>query len=113
MNDTLGVIPDNDPTGVTRDITLSGAGQVGTARLNVDITHPFIGDLVISISKDGRAPIELLREDLVEGNRLMRSFTVPDFAGLDAAGVYTLHVVDAAAGDQGTLNRWNLEVLLQ
>jgi len=113
MNDTLGVIPDNDPTGVTRDITLSGAGLVGTARLNVDITHPFIGDLVISISKDGRAPIELLREDLVEGNRLMRSFTVPDFAGLDAAGVYTLHVVDAAAGDQGTLNGWNLEVLLQ
>jgi subtilisin-like proprotein convertase family protein len=113
MNDTLGVIPDDDPTGVRSDITLTGAGSIATARVQVDITHPFIGDLVISIEKDGGAPVELLREDLVEGNRLMRSFTVTDFAGLGAAGTYTLHVVDAATGDQGTLNSWSLELLLE
>lgn len=112
-NDTLGVIPDNDPAGVTSDIVLSGAGTVATARVSVDITHPFIGDLILSIVKDGGAPVELMRENLVEGNHLMRSFTVPDFVGLDAAGTYTLTAVDAASGDQGTLNGWSLEVVLQ
>jgi subtilisin-like proprotein convertase family protein len=39
-----------------------------------------------------------------------QSFTVTSFNGLDAAGNWTLVIVDTAASDAGRLNRWSLEV---
>lgn len=110
MNDTLAVIPDNDSAGVDSDIVIAEGGTISTVRVTVDITHTFIGDLTVSISKDGGSAIELMSEELVEGDRLMRTFTVEGLTG-DAAGTYTLNVADTAAVDQGTLNSWSIEIL--
>ncbi len=112
MNDTLGVIPDNDMAGVDSDIVITESGTISTVRVTIDVTHSFIGDLVVSISKDGGSAIELMREDLVEGDRLMRTFTVEGLSG-DAAGTYTLNVADLAEVDQGTLNSWSIEILTE
>ena len=52
-------------------------------------------------------------KELVDGTMLMRTFTVDDLVGSDAAGTCTLHVVDGAARDEGTLNSWNLEIITE
>jgi subtilisin-like proprotein convertase family protein len=79
--------------------------------VTVDITHPFIADLVISVAKDGGAPVELLREEYAEGTSLVRTFPVDAFNGGPAAGTWTLHVADVAGGDAGTLNAWSIEIV--
>ncbi|MEM9067715.1 MAG: proprotein convertase P-domain-containing protein [Myxococcota bacterium] len=112
-NDTLGVIPDADPAGVSSDITIDGSGTIATLRVAVDITHTFIGDLTISIAKDGGTPTTLLTEELIDGTMLMREFTVDALVGEAAAGTYTLTVVDGADVDEGTLNRWSVEILTE
>ncbi len=113
MNDTLQIIPDNDPAGVTSEITIAESGTIATVRVTVDVTHSFIGDLTIGISKDGGAETPLLTRALIEGTRLMRTFTVPELVGQDAAGTYTLHVVDDVRNDEGTLNAWSLEIVTE
>ncbi len=109
-NDTLVVIPDNDSTGITSDIDVTGAGTIATLRVTVNLTHSFIGDLTIGVSKDGGTEATLLSEELVEDTMLVRTFTVEDFNGDAAAGTYSLHIVDGAARDEGTLNSWSVEI---
>ncbi|HJK94072.1 MAG TPA: proprotein convertase P-domain-containing protein [Polyangiaceae bacterium LLY-WYZ-15_(1-7)] len=112
-NETLQVIPDEDATGVTSDITIDGAGTIATLRVTVNITHPFIADLVIGLAKDGGDELELLREEYVDGTMLVRTFTVDGLNGEAAAGTYTLRVADIAGGDEGTVNSWSVEILTE
>jgi subtilisin-like proprotein convertase family protein len=112
-NETPVAIPDDDPAGITSAIPITGAGNVGAARVTVNITHPFLADLVVSVSKDGGTPVELLREEYVEDTVLVRTFPVDAFNGQPAAGSWTLHVADVAGGDVGTLNAWSLELVTQ
>lgn len=110
-NTTPLAIPDDDPTGVASDISITGAGNVAAVRVTVDIAHPFLADLVISIAKDGGTPVELLREEYAEGTTLVRTFPVDAFNGQPAAGTWTLRVSDVAGGDTGTLNAWSIEIV--
>ena len=109
-NETLQVIPDNDTTGVSSDIEITGAGNIATVRVTVNITHSFIGDLTITVAKDGGSPVTLLSEEFVDDTMLVRTFTVEDFNGEAAAGTYTLNVSDRASADEGTLNSWSVEI---
>ena len=43
-------IPDNDPTGITRELTADSAGNVASLEVTVDISHTWIADLQVSIS---------------------------------------------------------------
>jgi subtilisin-like proprotein convertase family protein len=110
-NETLQVIPDDDATGVSSTIALTGAGNIATLRVTVNLTHPFMADLVVSLSKDGGAATELMREQYVDDTMLVRTFTVNALDGQAAAGNYTLTVADTAGGDEGTLNGWSVEVI--
>lgn len=112
-NNTAYPIPDGSPAGVVSDITIAGAGNIAAARVTVNITHPFLADLVIGVSKAGGPTVELLREHYVEDTVLVRTFPVDAFNGLAAPGTYTLHVADVAAGDEGTLHGWSLEVVTE
>lgn len=112
-NDTLRVIPDNDPAGASSDITLTGEGTIATARVTANLTHTFFADLLVTLRKDGGSPIELMREQYISGTMLMRTFTVDGLNGQAAAGTYTLHVADLAASDEGTLNGWSIEVVTE
>ena len=48
------VIPDNAPGGVTSSIVVpAGAPTVGDLDVDVNITHSWVGDLVLSLEKDG------------------------------------------------------------
>jgi hypothetical protein len=98
-------IPDNDPTGVDVSIPVAGvAGAKGLA-VSVNISHTYSGDLVLTLEKDG-AVVKVLRQN--EGGS---THDIVDTYNLTAAelgpnvnGTWTLHVVDTAAVDVGTVN---------
>lgn len=101
-------IPDDAPDGVTDVIEVGeGLGAVDTVTVTVAITHTYVGDLTVSLSHGGRT---MTLHDRSGGNRddLSLLLTVDHFAGLDAAGAWTLQVVDSAAVDEGTLVDWSL-----
>ncbi len=108
-NETLAVIPDNDTTGVSSVITVPDGGSITATRVTVNISHPFLADLTVTLT-NGSSTVTLLSEETIEGTSLMRTFTVSDFNGEDSAGAWTLQVVDGAARDEGTLDSWSLEI---
>lgn len=109
-NDTLGVIPDNDTAGVSSDIEVPDAGTIAAVRVHVDITHAFPFDLTLTLQRVGGGEVVLVENPDTEDPAFVRSFTLADFNGEDAAGTWRLVVSDGAAGDEGTLNSWALEV---
>jgi len=43
-------IPDNNPTGVSSDIEIATAGKLEAMALSLDITHTWVGDLIITLT---------------------------------------------------------------
>lgn len=103
-------IPDNTTAGITSDITLTGTGNIRALAVNVAISHTFIGDLTIRLQRVGGREIVLLREQLIEGTSLTRTFTADGFVGEPVAGTWRLTVVDGAAADTGRLESWSMDV---
>ncbi|MAQ16165.1 MAG: hypothetical protein CMN30_15415 [Sandaracinus sp.] len=108
-NDTLVVIPDADSNGVTSTIEVGESATITAVRATVNLSHPFIADLTVTLTK-GDTTVELLHEEYVGDTMLVRTFTLDEFNGEDMAGTWTLGLVDGAARDQGTLNAWSLEI---
>ncbi|RRR99284.1 S8 family serine peptidase [Glycomyces terrestris] len=86
----------------------------GTARSNstvaVNITHTWRGDLAISlIAPDGTAYTLKTASSGDSADNVIATYTV-NLANETAAGTWTLRIVDAYAGDTGTLNSWTLEL---
>lgn len=103
-------IPDNDPSGVSSDIVITDTGTIGVLRAHVAITHSFPAELTVRLSRVGGREFVLLREALIDGPNLERTFTVDGFAGQDLEGTWRLTVVDGAANDVGTFDRWSLDI---
>jgi C1A family cysteine protease len=102
-------IPDNDPTGVSSDVTLTSSAAVATVKVTVDVTHTYVGDLKVSLTH-GATTVVLQANQGGGTADLVKTFTVEGFAGAPAGGVWKLTVVDTASMDEGTLNRWSIAV---
>jgi extracellular elastinolytic metalloproteinase len=109
-------IPDKDPAGVNSAVTLTGAGAVKAVQLDVDITHTYIGDLVVAVlSPNGKSAMLHNRAGGGQDN-LIVSYTVENapalaqFTGDPAQGSWTLMISDLAGRDVGKLNRWSIAV---
>ena len=55
-------IPDNNPTGVSVDVPVTGVDGAKGLAVSVDITHTYRGDLVVTLLKDGTA-VKTLSQD--------------------------------------------------
>ncbi|HLL24039.1 MAG TPA: proprotein convertase P-domain-containing protein, partial [Kofleriaceae bacterium] len=101
-------IPDNNPAGVSTDITVSGlTGSLGLT-VSLDITHPYKGDLKVTLLKDG-APLKVLHDRAGgSADNIVQSYTLTAAEVGAANGKYTLKVVDTAAQDSGTVNKVTL-----
>lgn len=105
-------IPDNNPTGASADINVTGVTGVTGATVSVDITHTYSGDLTLTLSKDGVA-VKTLRQNTGGGTaNIVDSYTLTTAEVGTANGRWTLKVVDNAAQDVGTLNKFNLSFSL-
>ena len=102
-------IPITDRSTIQDAITVDQPGTATSVSVAVDITHTYIGDLVIDlIAPDGTAQTLHNRAD-GSANDIDRTYT-PDFDGTGITGDWILRVSDRAGGDTGTLNGWTLTV---
>ncbi|MBL8784985.1 MAG: proprotein convertase P-domain-containing protein [Deltaproteobacteria bacterium] len=111
-NTTAATIPDNKAAGVTSSIDATDTGTIDTLSVKVSIDHSWIGDLVVTLVKDG-VSAKLYDGAGVAGTGLDQTFTVTAFKGKALKGKWSLVVVDTAADDVGTLKSWTLNATLK
>lgn len=109
-------IPDNDATGVTQVLNVSGLSadaNIEAVALEIDIDHPFPHDLGIHLVSPGgtRSVVNqvfnetLAVEDLGDFKWWLLSNA---FYGENPNGNWQIEVFDAAADDTGSLDAWRL-----
>ncbi|GAA2676908.1 MULTISPECIES: S8 family serine peptidase [Actinosynnema] len=107
-NSTAYPIADNST--VSSPITLAcGALASATTTVTVDITHSYIGDLVVDLVAPDGSVYNLHNRTGGSADDIKRSFTV-DASSEVVVGTWTLRVQDAASLDTGRLNSWSLDV---
>jgi len=108
-------IPDNSATGVTSTIPVPAnpVPVIEAVQIRVNVTHTFDGDLGIElISPAGTRSVLKNIEDGYRGsdNLVNQVFLSNAFYGENPVGMWTIKVVDGAAGDTGTLTGWAIRV---
>jgi subtilisin-like proprotein convertase family protein/subtilisin family serine protease len=109
-------IPDKDASGVRDTINIPQSGSLATITIDVDITHPYIGDLVVTLLSPTSQSIELHKRSGGNTDNLIRTYDavstpmLGSLAGKDVKGDWTLWVQDLATRDTGKLSRWGLEI---
>lgn len=117
LNGTFGAtglplgIPDNNATGITSSVAVTGTGKVGALELSLRITHPYKGDLVVTlVSPAGTSYVVSNRAGGSGDNIVLASSLVSAFNGQTAAGTWQLKVQDRAGADLGTLDSWSIAI---
>jgi M6 family metalloprotease-like protein len=115
LEDVAGiVIPDNNPAGIVRRIVSTTGGSIAGIEVSVDITHPFIGDVVLRLDTPGGQQIMLRSREGGNRHDLVTTFTLastPALAaalGTDIGGLWFLNVSDQGGSDIGKLNSWKI-----
>jgi len=95
-------------------ITVTEIKKVAKVVLHVDITHTFIGDLIIKLTGPDGTEVLLTQQSDDDTANMVRDFPPSDLGSLYnfnskwMNGDWILYVRDAANNDQGTLNSWSL-----
>lgn len=117
VQETPGIrIPDNDPTGIERTLTVSESGQIQDLEVSVDITHTYIGDLTVTLVSPAGTHVLLHNRSGGSQDNLVRSFRFADTPALQALrgqsvqGAWKLRVADLEGADVGKLNRWVMKI---
>lgn len=109
-------IPDNNSGGVTSTINISSSGVVLRIKVNVEITHTYIGDLIATlISPRGDREILHTREGGSTDNLNIsldseRPGELSTLVGQPIMGDWVLAVADRARADIGILRKWSIEI---
>ncbi|WP_199609699.1 S8 family serine peptidase [Flocculibacter collagenilyticus] len=109
-NNTPVDIPDNTPEGITSVISIPDDITVFGSSTYVNITHTWIGDLVVTLTSPAGTTATLHSNAGGSDDNIDQSFASAAFNGESAAGDWTLHVSDHAGQDTGSLNNWALTV---
>jgi subtilisin-like proprotein convertase family protein/subtilisin family serine protease len=111
-------IPDNHPAGVSSTLSVQASGRVATVQVTVAIAHTYIGDLRVLLTAPDQRRVELHGRSGGSADDIRRSYGAVDtpalaaLAGVDAAGDWTLSVIDNAGLDVGTLESWSIRLAL-
>jgi subtilisin family serine protease len=105
------LIPDNDSTGITSMINVSDSLQIWEVTCEVNISHTWIGDLIVKlISPDGTETILHNREGGSADN-IHKTYFATEFENENSYGSWTLFVSDNAGLDLGSLDSWSLTII--
>ena len=111
-------IPDADGGGTVQTLTVQGLAadaNIEAVMLRINITHPMTHELGIHLTSPSATESILnpvFNEALAGDANLDWSLLSNAFYGESPNGEWTLKVVDAAPGDAGRLNNWNLRFAL-
>ncbi|HEX5026998.1 MAG TPA: S8 family serine peptidase, partial [Agriterribacter sp.] len=109
-------IPDNNPTGISDLIVVNDPGTIFSVAVDIDITHTYIGDLIIKLTSPRGTPAFLVERNGGSADNIVKTFdlqnapTFSRFTGEPVSGNWTLEVTDVAPLDSGTLNKWTLHI---
>jgi len=82
---------------------------VGDVHGTVNISHSWIGDLELTLISPDLTWVTLWTGDSLDSRTsLTIDFSLPDFNGLLADGVWRLQIQDRKSGDAGTLQSWSI-----
>ncbi len=135
--DTPVSIPDSDETGVMSAVNVVSDYTVSDVNVLLNITHTYDGDLdIFLVGPDGTTTVELTSDNgdgndnfvetvfddeasqsITAGSAPFTGSFVPEqplsaFDNMDAAGDWTLLVIDDAGSDLGTLDSWQLQLVV-
>ena len=111
-------IPDSDSTGISSTVDVTASGPITSISVGVDITHTYIGDLIVSIRSPGGTARMLHNrsgDSTYDIHTVYPTPTAPAesldvYIGTERGGTWTLTVSDNASIDTGTLDGWFLEI---
>ncbi len=109
-NNTPVSIPDGEPTGTTSIIDVAESLNIWKITVSINITHYWIGDLVVKLRSPQGTEIFLHNRTGYDSNHIFETYYPQDFANEDSFGAWTLHLSDHQLPDPGTLNNWTLVV---
>lgn len=100
-------IPDNNATGIASPINVTRSGASNTVSVNIHITHPYIGDLVVDVVSPNGTRYNVHNRSGGSADNIVR--TVPINAGQqNSLGIWKLDVKDRAGRDVGFIDSWKL-----
>ena len=111
-------IPDNKQGGVTSSISVAAVGVVKRIIVKVEIIHPYIGDLEVSlISPSGKSTFLHQRlgrdkDDILETYDSQSPGVLTSLLGESATGLWRLTAADRSPRDVGVLKSWSLTLHL-
>ncbi len=111
------IIPDNEQGGIERVLTVSETGQLDSINIELDITHTYIGDLLVELISPNNTSVFLHNLSGGSANKIIKTYgmtntsTLQNFRGNPVNGNWRLKVSDHAGLDQGKLNRWALKII--
>ena len=115
-------LPINDNSTTTSYIEVTDAYCVGDVDLELDITHTYIGDLIVEVTSPEGTVVRLhdrsggSNDDIhmyydEEGGDLPDGpGTLSDWEGEIVTGTWIMDVSDNAGADQGSLDHWKLKI---
>jgi subtilisin-like proprotein convertase family protein/subtilisin family serine protease len=109
-------IPDNTKNGIERILVVSDTGQLDTIEIELDITHTYIGDLMVKLISPNGISILLHNKSGGSADNIIRSYdmnntnTLQVLRGQSVLGNWRLIVSDHVNADQGKLNRWAIKL---
>jgi M6 family metalloprotease-like protein len=118
-NGTAVQIPDNMLSGIESKINIPSGGVVKQLRVALDITHTYIGDLIVDLTGPDGTTVRLHDRAGAGTDNLMRSYDpaslaeLAEFEGKGVKGDWVLAVRDVAGQDKGKLNRWGLDIVAE
>lgn len=111
-------IPDDDPQGVEDILEVDIQGVLKAIELGVNISHTYIGDLIVGLSSPSGKTVVLhnkaggSRDNLVIELDNVSSPNLDNFKGEPVQGGWKLTISDHAGRDVGKLNSWRLKIHL-
>ena len=105
------VIPDGNFLGITDTVTMAEGLQIDSVEVELNLTHPWRGDLVVTLtSPNGTESVLINRPSngLDDGQNIVFTLSSTHHWGESSAGNWTLKVKDLESGDVGILKSWKL-----
>ena len=101
-------IPDANPNGALSPINSTLSGNSGTITVDVDITHPWRGDLALYLIAPSGDTALLEEFEIKDEDDDVKQTYVVEVAGVEFLGRWQLLALDLGQDDTGTINRWSL-----
>ena len=102
-------IPDNNSTGVTSSIAVSGRSGNGKAStpVAVNIVHPYIGDLIVDLIAPDGSVYNISNRAGGSADNINKTVNI-NLSGEALNGTWKLRAADRAAADTGYINSWSI-----